>query len=174
MSFPPKDTTVYEAPDGRTWVRQALTGFNEDIYTITFTPTQVEKGKWSEMLSFGVTAEDMSSGRTKEKLKFLKREDDHDQRYSIEDSTDGYILTIHSPRWNEDSVGRYVRKGATTLYVTYSQRLGPSGAEKLRFWIKRIKNWPNKTADSRTFDSTSVAGMPQVPPVALPPGIAGR
>ena len=163
LAMPAADASHYDAPDGRRWVLHLKSKAGESGERwIMFTPEKSAPKQWKESLSFVVTSRDLSQAANKKTFRILQN-DDPQLTYKITGSADDFLVTYHSPKWNERGVQRVIRRGASFSTVYYQERLGPSGLERIKFWKDILARVPNQSLVPTPMSVTAAAVAPAAP-----------
>ncbi len=158
-SFPPSKAEFYDAPDGRRWFARESRSEVDKPYWLTLTPDPTQPKDWKEMLSFGESTKEISQASLRATFAMIVKSLDQGFTYQIEGGDDAFIVTYHSPVWNERGIQKVIRlpSGCRTIY--YQERLGSAGEAMLRKWSVIIKNTPNQALLPTPTSVTSPAGQ---------------
>ncbi len=142
--FPSSFGDEYAGPDGIKWVVHHVESNPDGTFWAMFTTEQAERGKWKELLMFGLKGESASQDSVRKALEVVRTKDDPTIVYRFEGGPDAFVLTYRSDRWNESGVQKTVRTAQGYRLVVYQERLGQLGEKRLRFWTDFISSIPDR------------------------------
>ena len=83
--------------------------------------------------------------------------------YAVDGGSESFVLRHTLPKYGERGVVRVIHANRGYYYISYQERLGDSGGQKLAGWTQFIIKLPNQALEPTPTSGTSAAEQPLVP-----------